>query len=212
MSLLTQIRFLMELCGAKLFNNYLNRPFRSFRTSLKFMSLTSTKCTNFVEAFIRDGDFKGFQLVRNWDKQAAPKRFGNVNVETHTSKLTFRMVKGNVIHFNELTNIRKKFFKGFLLPQLKGETGNLHPLINPLNGVREGVKKRLPSTQHKVEATNKPWSTLPDKINVLQISETKQNSPIPKVQIIYLPFDKPPILASLGLNNRQGDSLTPRFA
>jgi len=80
---------MIQICGSKFLNNNLNGPFRSLRASLKLMRNTTTHRTNFMKAFIRNGNLQGLRLVRNWDKKTTPQRFIDIDIKADTSKLSF---------------------------------------------------------------------------------------------------------------------------
>jgi len=107
---MTPVTVIVNFHGPKFFNNNLNWALGSLRTDLKFMGITATHGTDFMESFIRDGNLQWSRLIQNWNKEAAPKGLSNVYIDTHSSKLAFGATKGNIIHSYKLTNILEKLF------------------------------------------------------------------------------------------------------
>jgi len=77
-----------------------------------------------------------------------------------------------------LANIFKQLFERLLLPQFKRKPSDFDPLIYSVDSSRVRIKIRFPPTQHQVQTTNIPRSTIPDQGNVLEIREMKENPPI----------------------------------
>jgi len=69
------------------------------------MGIATTPRTYFVKSLIRNGNFQRARLVRNRQKQATSKRFGDINVQANPGKFALGTIKCNVIHFDKMTHV-----------------------------------------------------------------------------------------------------------
>jgi len=77
-----------------------------------------------------------------------------------------------------LANIFKQLFERLLLPQLKRKPSDFDPLVYSVDSSRVRIKIRFPPTQHQVQATDMPRSTIPDQGDILKSGKPKENPPI----------------------------------